>query len=153
MHQIMKAIFVTILGVLFWVLIGHFFSSFSISITAFFLPILFALVAFTIWKEINKYIYITVCFILVLIHDYLFRLYGGGIHDDAGRGICEIVFYGTLITSTITLLIIKFLDSSKRGVLKSANKLNGLKILFDIIFVLGISAVTLLFFRKFNISV
>jgi hypothetical protein len=149
----MKAIIAIILAVLFWVLVGHFFSSFSISITAFFLPILFALVAFTIGKETNKYIYIAVCFILVLIHDYLFRLYGGGIRDDAGRGICEIVFYGTLITSTIALLIIKILESSKRSKLKSASKLNGIKILFDIIFVLGLSAVTLLFFRKFNISI
>lgn len=148
----MKAIIAILLAVLFWVLVGHFFSSFSISITAFFLPISFALVSFTIGKETNKYIYIAVCFILILLHDYLFRLYGGGIHDDAGRAICEIVFYVTLITSTITLLIIKILDSSKRSEMKSASKPNLVKMLFDIIFVLALSAITLLFFRKFNIS-
>ena len=149
----MKAIFVTLLAVLFWVLVGHFFSSFSISITAFYLPIVFAVIAITIGKETNKYIYIAICFVLILLHDYLFRLYGGGIHDDAGRAICEIVFYATLVTSTITLLFLKIIHSSKRNELKPASKLNASKILLDVIFVLSLSIITILFFRQFNISV
>ena len=149
----MKAILVVLLGVLVWVLVGHFSPSLSIFLTAFYLPILFVTVAFSIGKETNKYIYAVICFVLVLLYDYLFRLYGGGIHDDAGRGICEIVFYATLITSTITLLIFKISDSSKRDEMKSANKLNIKTILLDVFFVLSLSIITLLFFRKFNMLI
>jgi hypothetical protein len=147
----MKATFVTLLAVVFWVLIGHFFSSFSISITAFYLPILFVLVAFTIGKRTNKYIYTLVSFVLLLLQDYLFRLYGGGIHDDLGRAICEIVFYATLLTSTIALLVVKLLDSNIKNELKHSNRPTIKKTFVDVFFVLAISIITLLFFRKFNV--
>jgi hypothetical protein len=149
----MKAILVTLIAVLFWVLLGHFFPSLSISLTAFYLPIVFVVIAITVGKQVSKYLYTVICFVLILLYDYLFRLYGGGIHDDAGRGICEIVFYATLVTSTIALLCIKILDTSKRNELNAKNKLNAKKILLDIIFVLALSVITLLFFRRFNISI
>jgi hypothetical protein len=144
----MKAIFVTFLAILFWAFVGHFFSSFTISTTAFYLPIVFFVIAVTIGKEANKYIYICLCFALILLNDYLFRLYGGGIHDDAGRGICELVFYATLIISTLVLLVLKILDSSKKSKLKVAKK-----IFLDVFFILALSLLTLLFFIKFNISI
>jgi hypothetical protein len=104
----MKAFFFTFLAVLFWALVGHFFSSFTISTTAFYLPIIFIVIAVTIGKETNKFVYIGLCFMSILLNDYLFRLYGGGIHDDAGRGWCELIFYITLFTTTITMLYVAY---------------------------------------------
>lgn len=144
----MKTIFFISLAILSWAFVGHFFSSFTISTTAFYLPIVFIVIAVTIGKETNKYVYIGLCFAMVLINDYLFRLYGGGIHDDAGRGICEIVFYATLIISTLALLFLKILDSSRKSKLTETNK-----IFFDVFFILALSLITLLFFRRFNINI
>lgn len=144
----MKAISLNIIAVLLWVAIGHFFSSFVISLTAFYFPIIFIALAMTVGKKTHKYVYIIVCFILLLINDYLFRIYGGGIHDDAGRGICEIVFYATLTTSALSLLFLKIIDSSKKDNVKLAPK-----IFIDILFIVLMSLATLLFFRNFNISI
>ena len=144
----MKPIFFISLAILSWAFVGHFFSSFTISTTAFYLPIVFIVIAVTIGKEINKYVYIGLCFALILLNDYLFRLYGGGIHDDAGRGICEIVFNATLIISTLALLFLKILHSSRKSELKRAKKT-----LYDVIFVLALSLITLLSFRRFNINI
>lgn len=144
----MKAIIVSFLAILFWTLIGHLFSSFTISVTAFYLPIIFISISVTIGKNINKYVYIGFCFALILFNDYLFRIYGGGIHDDAGRGICEIVFYLTLIISTPILLFIKIIDCINR------NEANFTKRIFlDVLFVLALSSITFIFFRRFNISI
>jgi len=144
----MKATFVSFLAILFWALVGHLFSSFTISTTAFYLPIVFIIISVTIGKDTNKYVYIGLCFALILLNDYFFRLYGGGIHDDAGRGICEIVFYATLIISTLVLLLLKIMDSSKKSELKVTKR-----IFLDVLFVLALSLITLLFFRRFNISI
>jgi hypothetical protein len=129
----MKAILITLLAVLTWVLVGYFFPTLSISLTVFYLPILFVIVTLSI--ETNKYLYIAICFVLVLLNDYLFRIYGGGIHDDAGRALCELVFYTTLVTSTVTLIIIKIIDSNAK--LKSPRNFKVTQIVLDIVFVLA----------------
>lgn len=147
----MKAIFTAITGILVWVLVGHFLPSLSIFLTAFYLPALFAFAPIFANKSANNYVYTAVCFALVLLSDYLFRIYGGGEHDDAGRGICELVFYASLGTSTITLAVLKVIDSVRKN--NSANRLNITKMIIDVSLVFVLSVATLLFFRRYNVHV
>ena len=149
----MKTIFVSFIWVLFWIIIGHFFSSVFISLTTFSTPIVFVLISKSIGRHFNKYVYVIVCFVLLLLQDYLFRIYGGGIHDDAGRGICELLFYSTLITSTIALFFIKIFGTLNKNDKKDKNKINYRIIILDVIFVFVISVLTYLFFRRFNLFI
>jgi hypothetical protein len=142
----MKAILIVIVACIFWILVGHFAPLVSIFATAFYLPLVFG-IAFYIDRKINKYGYVVFCFLSILLNDYLFRIYGGGIHDDAGRGICEIVFYATLITSTITLLAIKMTHKNTNKSLTFKTKV------INALFVLSLSMLTFCFFRNFNISI
>ena len=149
----MKTIIINILGVFAWILIGHFFPSFSLMLTAFYLPILFLSVGLSMYKDINMYIYSAICFGLVLMQDYLFRLYGGGIHDDAGRALCEIVFYTTLTTVTIALLCLTIIVNNKMKKLRNENKLASQIKFLNILFVFIFSLITFLLFRQFNIFI
>jgi hypothetical protein len=145
----MKSILLIIVGVLVWILIGHLFAPIAFALTAFYLPILFVLVGFRYGKNTNIYIYTLLCFILILIHDYALRLYGSGIHDDAGKGYCESAFYYTLLTSTISLLYFSILTINKKDKAVNINNSNFKIFLPAIIFVIGVSIITYLFYVKF----
>ena len=140
-----------VIAVLAWVIIGYLNSNISIYATALFLPILFSAVTLHVGNTLSKYFFIFLSFSLILIHDYLFRLFGGGIHDDAGRGICEIVFMITLIISTLVLIIISVYNHIRQYTLISNIKIGSL--MFDIVFILLVSMSSLIFFRNFNISI
>jgi hypothetical protein len=81
----------------------------------------------------------------------LFRIYGGGLHDDAGRGLCEIVFYITSITLTVALVVLKIRNSKNK--LKAGDKLRVGQVAMDVFFVLVVSIIALFFFRQFNIFI
>jgi len=143
-----KIAIIMIIAVFAWVIIGYFNSTFSIYATALFLPILFSIVSLHVGNTLSKYFFTFLSFSLILIHDYLFRIFGGGIHDDAGRGICEIVFITTLIISTIALIIISAYNYSKQYTLDSNVKL--VNLMLEILFILIVSTFSLIFFRNFN---
>lgn len=146
----MKAYLINIIGILFWVVIGHFFPSDSLFITPFYIPLLFLFVGLFLTKGTNMYLYIGFCFIMLLLNDLLFRFLGGGTHDDVGRAICELVFYITFSMTTLSLLIVKLITSNKNTKLIPGEKLTSKMILFDIIYVFLVSIVSLLFFYLVN---
>jgi hypothetical protein len=147
----MKAILISILSVIVWVFIGHFFPVFTLSLTAVFFPLVFILVMKFFIESINIYVHTLLAFILLLLQDYLFRIYGGGLHDDAGRGLCEIVFYITSITLTVALVVLKIRNSKNK--LKAGDKLRVGQVAMDVFFVLVVSIIALFFFRQFNIFI
>lgn len=138
----MKAIRTVLLVVIVWSFVGHFYPVASISLTALFLPVTFFYSKKVFGKSMNGYVYSLFGFGVILLNDYLFRLFGGGLHDDTGRGICEIVFYGTLLTSTISLAILQ-IQSSERGKSK----------FYSMLFVLLTALITFLIFRSYNVFI
>jgi hypothetical protein len=146
----MKAYVINIIGILFWVVIGHFFPSDCLFITPFYIPLLFLFVGLLFCKETNMYRYTAFCFIMLLLNDLLFRFFGGGTHDDVGRAICEIVFYTTFSTTTLSLLIVKLIMSNKKSKLEPSGKLTPKIILVDILYIFSVSIVSLLFFYLVN---
>jgi hypothetical protein len=148
--NMLKAFTISTLGILVSVLTGHFFPSDLLFITPLYIPLLFLLVGLFAAKEHNVNLYIGFCFILILLNDLLFRFFGGGTHDDVGRAICELVFYITLLTTTVSLLCVKLIKSNKMKKLEPGGELTLKTVLLDILFIFSISAGSLILFYKFN---
>lgn len=138
----MKAILTVLLVAIIWSFVGHFYPVASISLTALLLPVTFFYSKKVFGKSVNGYVYSLFGFGVVLLNDYLFRIFGGGLHDDAGRGICEIVFYATLLTSTISLAILQ-MQGSERGKVK----------VYSTLFIMLIASITFLIFRNYNVFI
>jgi hypothetical protein len=133
----MKAILTVLLFVIVWCFVGHFHPSVSLSMTALLLPITFFVSKKIFGKSLNRFIYSVFSFGIILVNDYLFRLFGGGIYDDAARGLCDISFYLTLLISTIFLMILQ-IQNSERGKSK----------IYGGLFVLAIASITLFIFKN-----
>jgi nitric oxide reductase large subunit len=112
--------------------------------TILYLPLLFLIVGIFIGKESNMYLYISSCFILLLLNDFLFRFFGSGTIDDADKGQYEIAFSLTVITTTVSLLYLKIITNNK---LKIDAKQNLKLILSDILFVSCLSMAILFLFK------
>lgn len=145
----MKSIVFSVAFLIIWIIASHFFPTINLIFAFLAYPSLFIVLSFLFKNSISPYFLIPFYFSIILGNDFLFRHYGGGIHDDAGRGWCEFVFYLTLITSTIALTIIMIRDSK----LKERDKLRMGQIAMDISFVLFVSVVTFLIFRNYNIFI
>jgi hypothetical protein len=98
--------------ILAWILVGHFFPTLWIFAGPFFIPVIIS-VMFFVKKSFNSYLFVLWGYAMLLLNDYLFRLYGGGIHDDAGRGIMEIAFYVTLVLASVCLIASTMIVSSR----------------------------------------
>lgn len=141
----MKALLLNISALLVWVIIGHFSPSISLFSTFIFFPAVFILTALYIKYSISAYVIVPFCFTLIYLNDYLFRIYGGGIHDDAGRAWCELTFYITLFTTTISMFFVMY-ATLKLG------KIGFAEILKIGSYVVILSILTLLIFRKTSVN-
>lgn len=149
----MKAIICNLCFLLVWIIVGHFFPIFYLVMTGLIYPFLFILTAILLKYNLNGFIVIPFGFILIYTSDYLFRIYGGGIHDDVSRGLCEIVFYFTLLTTTIALEFVLYICTKQRNAQKNINKIGKIKIFMNICYVLIISLITLLIFWQTTIFI
>lgn len=145
----MKSIVFSVAFLVVWITVSHFFPTINLIFAFLAYPSLFIGLSFLFKNSINSYFLILFYFSIILGNDFLFRLYGGGILDDAGRGWCELVFYMTLITSTIALFVVKIRDRK----LKEGDKFVAGKIAIDVSFVLVFSVITFLIFRNYNIFI
>jgi hypothetical protein len=143
----MKALILNILFTLAWAVIGHYFGIFSLFFSFIVFPLMFVLSAYLGKHNLSSLIVIPFCFSVILINDYLFRIYGGGIHDDAGRGLCELIFYATFSTSTIALLFVAFkLAKQNKLVIK-------LQWFYNSLLVICSALVTYFVFIKFSVKI
>ena len=102
-----KTFLIYIISLVFWSACSHYFPEVTLVLTFIFWPAIFVLSAFLIGYKSYisiENIIIPGGFISIIVNDYLFRIFGGGIHDDAGRGWCELIFYLTLSTTTISFI-------------------------------------------------
>ena len=145
----MKAIVINITFLFIWTVIGHYFPSISLITTYLIFPIMFVLSAIVVRYNLSGFIVIPFCFLLIFANDYLFRLFGGGNHDEVGRGLCELSFYVTLFTTTIALGFVMNICTKP----KEQNVITNLYIIRNIGFVILISVLTLFIFRKISIQI
>lgn len=102
----MKAEIINIIILLIWCIIGHFFPSIVLLFNFIIYPIVFILSETLLKYRLESYPLISFIFILIFINDFLFRLYGGGIHDEVGKALVEISFHLTLLSTIVSMLII-----------------------------------------------
>lgn len=109
-----------------WIVIGHFYPTITLFSSYLVLPIVFLFTAFFIKYRTSGYFVVPFCFSLILIHDWLFRIYSGGEHDDLGRAWCESMFYSTWKYTSISLVItmLKCSYDLKRLSLSKNKKMN-----------------------------
>jgi hypothetical protein len=96
-------IIIVCIGVLLlfaWGIIGHFFPVIHILFTY----TIFACLTILFWKvfTMSNLVFTPLMMFLILLDDIIFRLIGGGIHDDAARGWC-------LISSLVTIAFVSVL--------------------------------------------
>lgn len=139
----MKAIFLNVLFTVAWVIVGHFFGVFSLFFSFVFFPLLYLVSAYQINYNLSSVIVIPFCFLLILLNDYLFRFYGGGIHDDAGRGLCELIFYLTFTTTTIAMFFVAYKIANNDKILW----------LYNSLLVIGSALTSYLVFIKFSVKI
>ncbi|OYU84374.1 MAG: hypothetical protein CFE24_07140 [Flavobacterium sp. BFFFF2] len=112
----MKAIILNLLFVIVWTIVGHYCGVFSLFFSSLVYPTLFIFSAQYLEQNFSRLFFIPFCFFVLLISDYLFRIFGGGIHDDAGKGLCEINFYLTMSTSILAMFFVAFKLSINNGI-------------------------------------
>ena len=145
----MKAVFLSLIFLFVWILIGYFFPLLNFFLSWLVFPIVFfvaSLLGLKERKNVLPYGNLVVYFLLLFMNDYLFRIFSGVINDDAGRGWFDLTFYATLGNCTLMFMMLKVYDNMGDDV-----RLN--KIFFDVLIVLILAAMTLLFFRKFNMFI
>jgi hypothetical protein len=143
----MKSFIICILFLVIWILIGHFSPLICLILTFVVYPILFIL-TYRIKYRVSRFVFIPFCFVIIYLNDYFFRIFGGGIHDDAGRGWCEITFYLTLLTTTVSSLFIMIYYTEyvkNKGHIEQKIK--------DIGFVILLFSITLFIFMKTSINI
>ena len=149
----MKTLILNTLFVILWTIIGYFYPTITLFTSYIVFPIVFILIAFCCKTKISRFIIILFSFALILIHDYLFRIFGGGTHDDAGRAWCELMFYSTWKYSSIALILNMLKFNYKISKQSFKKKLRYLILTRDVIYVLVLSAITYYFFKNVNIYI
>lgn len=134
-----KKIFIVLLGlilILFSNFIGHFAASFSIIITPILLPIIIGGLNFSLYK-ITYYLTVVYGFGLLLLNDFLIRLYSGGINDDAGKGWTMLIFIIAFVIASLTMAAFAF-TSNKQSDKRRKIVIVVSKIIF--LFIIAVSA-------------
>jgi len=86
-------------------------------------------------------------FLIILLNDYLFRLFGWGTHDEEGKAWYELFFYLTYITTIFAILFISYFQYR-------SEILNNKKSKYFFISELILSSLTtLLVFKFFNVFI
>ena len=132
---------------------GHYFPSVNLIFTFLIYPVLFIFSAYLFNYNFSGFVIIPFCFIMILVNDYLFRIYGGGLHDDAGRGWCELVFYLTLLTCTISLVFVMINCTKLVNASHGIKEVSFFQITRDLCFVLLLSLITLCIFHNTSIYI
>jgi hypothetical protein len=104
----MKAIAINILCAVIWSFLGHYLGIISHFFSFIYFPFLFIVSAYFIKFKLNSVIVIPFCYSLIVLNDYLFRIFGGGIHDDVGKGLCDLIFNITILTTTISMFFVAY---------------------------------------------
>lgn len=149
----MKALIFNISFIITWTIIGHFNPTLTLFSSYVTFPIIFLFTAFFIKYRTSGYFVVPFCFSLILIYDWLFRIYSGGEHDDLGRAWCELMFYSTWKYTSISLVIIMLKCSYDLKRLSKNKKMNIYFILKDLFFVFLTSILTYYFFIKINVHI
>lgn len=98
-----------------WVILGHYVPQFILLSTAFVLPLLFSAITYTYHSKISCFLLLFIPFPIILVNDYLFRIYGGGVHDEVGKALCDVVFRFTLLFTFLALIANVFIyEKNKR---------------------------------------
>jgi hypothetical protein len=145
-----NAILINVIGILIGVKMGWFLRGFILFIEPIYIPLLFLFSGLYFAKGVNMYLYTVSCFLFLLLNDILFWFYSGVGHDTLSRSMSEILFYVILGTTTVALLFVKLRTSNRKIEFEPGAKLTPKAVLFDILFVLSISATTLLLFYQYN---
>ncbi|MDR0507494.1 MAG: hypothetical protein LBH32_11880 [Dysgonamonadaceae bacterium] len=125
-----------------WEIIGHFFPVIHILFTY----IVFACLITLFWKalKVSNLAFIPLIMFLVLMDDIIFRLTGGGIHDDAARGWCLISSLVTIVFASVLLLIKIIIEIDKKNHVISVC----LKIIGYVFYILSILFIVYLAYSK-----
>lgn len=143
----MKPFVLNIIFLLLWTYLGHFFPFVNLGFVFIFYPLMFIL-TFNLSKNYSLlYFIIPFCYVVILVNDYLFRIFGGGDHDDAGKGWCELIFYFTIITTTTAMLFFVF------TMIKENKIRNSVKILSSFLYVIICCYISFLLFKKINVNI
>lgn len=99
--------------------LGHFLPPFSLFTTFMYMSLIVGLVNFKLYTE-NFKITAAYNFVLLLVNDFLIRLYAGGTHDSAGMAWCWLMFQFGFVISSI-LMIVFSLTFFKKETAKFSN--------------------------------
>lgn len=125
-----------------WLLVGHFCGIFSHFFSFVYFPLLFILSANFFRYQLNSVFVIPFYYLLILANDYLFRIFGGGIHDDSGRGLCQLIFYLTILSTTIAMFVVAYIIAKNKTYW-----------IYNSLLVIGSAIVSYFVFLKFNVKV
>lgn len=139
----MKALFIIAFFLLVWALLGRFAPFPTLILTYIVYPLVVILSSYSLRHKAASFVFVPFGFMAVLLNDYLFKIFGGGIHDDAGRGWCELVFYLTLVTTVLAMLAVVYELSEKKKLL----------LVMGSFLVCGSAALTYAAFVVFNVQI
>jgi hypothetical protein len=143
----MKGIVLILFFLGVWALFGHWFSLLYLSSNVLVIPNLIWYLMERLKNDYSFFAIVPLCFTIVLANDYLFRVFGGGNHDEVGKVICDLIFYIILFVVTIMIIVRAFkLVNKQYSGQKYIDTKHGI-----ITYIILCSAVTYLLFSKLNI--
>lgn len=145
----MKSIILNLFFGVIWVLICPYFPSIHLSSSYLVFPCVFFLSFYFFKPNVSCYIQIPINCLIILLIDFLFRLYAGGSHDQVGIALCDLNFFATLFTTIISSCAIILVSPSFTYKLPS-NRINFKGIILNSIFI--ITALFITFFLFYFIS-
>lgn len=148
----MKSIIINIIFLLSWTFIGHFFPFINLGFTFIAYPLVF-IVTTNLGNSYSLNFMIPFFYSIILINDYLFRIFGGGVHDDAGRGWCELIFYITITTTILCLFYLSINDTIQLNTGNNLYIVNWWKFFQHILFVLFFGLLAYFIFSNVNINI
>jgi hypothetical protein len=93
MQSFLRSLFISALLLVAHVLVGCYFPQVYLSLGAVSLPVLLCYV--NVFPSCRTQGAVAV-FVALLLADHLFRLYGGGTHDQAGKTLCDLALAGSV---------------------------------------------------------
>ena len=143
----MTIVNISFLGI--WILFGYYVPMGSLLLTMFMLPFVLS-TTFLMFRNVAPFISIAFSFFIILIHDYLFRKFGGGQHDNAGKALSDISFYATLFITIIAMIFAKLNFSKKVLGVQSIFKVGILQLFKDIGLIVAYGLIAYICFKYFN---
>jgi hypothetical protein len=149
----MKLVLISVGFLIVWTLVGHFLPIVVLFLSFIAYPLFFFIVFDAVKFKLPFYFKVLLAFIIIFFNDYLFRLFGGGTHDDAGRAWCELSFYMTLLTTVIALIIVAVKHVNSLNNLKKSNRVSKILIFKSLCYIMFVALLTLTIFRSTTIFI